>query len=36
VISVLGSAQQRQWLRAFRVLLGFAFRVAPRETTLVW
>ncbi|HEY3107325.1 MAG TPA: ABC transporter ATP-binding protein, partial [Chloroflexota bacterium] len=32
----LSSAQQRQWLRAFRVLLGFAFRSARRETLLFW
>jgi ATP-binding cassette subfamily B protein len=30
------AAQQRQWLRAFRLLIGFAFRTAPRETLLFW
>jgi ATP-binding cassette subfamily B protein len=25
-----------QWLRAFRILIGFAFRTAPREALLFW
>jgi ATP-binding cassette subfamily B protein len=30
------SARSPQWLRAFRVLIGFAFRTAPREVALFW
>jgi ATP-binding cassette subfamily B protein len=33
---VAPDGRRPQWLRAFRALIGFAFRVAPRETALFW